>query len=482
MTRSTVHQCATYLDFYTNAPLLELGAEADRVRREKHPHNTVTYIVDRNINYTNVCVADCGFCAFYRRPKHPEGWTLSFEQIGAKIDEAKALGGVQILMQGGHNPVHPVRVVSRPAALHQAHHPIHIHGFSPSEVDFFAKTFRMDARDVIRELVKAGLDSIPGGGGEILVQRVRDQVAKKKAGADRWLEIMEIAHQRGDEDVRHDDVRHRRDARRAHRASRARARRAGADGRLHGVHLLAAAAGEHADDVAQPKTDAVDYLRTVAIARIVLDNVPNLQASWVTMGLKVGQMALRFGCNDFGSLMIEENVVSAANTTHRTTIGEMERLIRRRRVQGRAPPAGLLDHRGTGQRTVAAVERRRRRVNVSPRRIRQLRVGIGYDSHRFAPPGPLVLGGVPHSERRAARGSLRRRRGRARADRRDARRGGAPATSARCSPIAIRPTRARTRSRCCAPPLRASLALGWRVQQVDVAVIAERRGSRRTAS
>jgi cyclic dehypoxanthinyl futalosine synthase len=315
------------LDFYTNASLLELGAEADRIRREKHPDGVVTYIVDRNINYTNVCVADCGFCAFYRRPKHGEGWTLSYEQIGAKIDEAKEMGAIQILMQGGHNPYIPFDWYLDLLRYIKTYHPIHIHGFSPSEVDFFAKTFRMDARDVIRELMKAGLDSIPGGGGEILVQRVRDQVAKKKAGADRWLEIMELAHGEGMKT---------------------------SVTMMYGIGETLAERIEHLDRVQalqkkthgftaficwplQPentptmshmqKTDAVDYLRTVAIARIVLDDVPNLQASWVTMGLKVGQTALRFGCNDFGSLMIEENVVSAANTTHRTTTDEIERLV-----------------------------------------------------------------------------------------------------------------------------------------------------------
>ena len=318
------------LDFYTNASLIELGAEADRVRREKHPHNIVTYIVDRNINYTNVCVADCGFCAFYRRPKHNEGWTLSYEQIGAKIDEAKQMGGVQILMQGGHNPYIPFEWYLGPAQVHQdATIRSTSTASAPSEVDFFAKTFRMDARDVIRELMKAGLDSIPGGGGEILVQRVRDLVAKKKAGADRWLEIMEIAHSEGHEDVGHDDVRHRRDAGRAHRASRARARGAGA----HAAASRRSSAGRSSPRTRRRcrtcrRPTRVEYLRTVAIARIVLDNVPNLQASWVTMGMKIGQTALRFGCNDFGSLMIEENVVSAANTTHRTTTEEIERLIR----------------------------------------------------------------------------------------------------------------------------------------------------------
>jgi len=315
------------LDFYTNAPLLELGAEADRIRREKHPHGVVTYIVDRNINYTNVCVADCGFCAFYRRPKHNEGYTLSFETIGAKIDETKALGGVQILIQGGHNPYIPFEWYLDLLRYIKQYHPIHIHGFSPSEVDFFSTLFRMDAREIIRQLKAAGLDSIPGGGGEILVQRVRDIVAKKKAGADRWLEIMEIAHQEGmktsvtmmygiGETL----------AERLEHLERVREVQARTNGFT--AFITWPLQPENTPTMSHmPKTDAVDYLRTVAISRIVLDNVPNLQASWVTMGLKIGQVSLNFGCNDFGSLMLEENVVSAANTTHSTTIGEMERLI-----------------------------------------------------------------------------------------------------------------------------------------------------------
>jgi len=316
------------LDFYERAPLLELGLEADRIRERLHPDGVVTFIVDRNINYTNVCVADCGFCAFYRRPKHAEGYTLSFEEIGAKIEETKALGGVQILIQGGHNPYIPFEWYLDLLRYIKRNHPIHVHGFSPSEVDFFAGLFRMDARTVIQELRSAGLDSIPGGGGEILVQRVRDIVAKKKAGADRWLEIMEIAHQEGMKT---------------------------SVTMMYGIGETMAERLEHLERVRdvqsrtggftaficwplQPentprmshmaRTGSVDYLRTVALARMVLDNVPNLQASWVTMGMKIGQIALRFGCNDFGSLMIEENVVSAANTTHSTTVAEMERLIR----------------------------------------------------------------------------------------------------------------------------------------------------------
>ena len=316
------------LDFYTNAPLLELGMEADRVRQAKHPHGVVTYIVDRNINYTNVCVADCGFCAFYRRPKHGEGYTLSFEQIGEKIEETKALSGVQILIQGGHNPYIPFEWYLDLMRYIKRHHPIHIHGFSPSEVDFFATRFRLDARDVIRELKAAGLDSIPGGGGEILVQRVRDIVAPKKAGADRWLEIMELAHNEGmktsvtmmygiGETL----------AERIEHLQRVQALQARTGGFT--AFITWPLQPENTPSMSHmPKTDAVTYLRTVAISRIVLDNVPNLQSSWVTMGMKVGQMALNYGCNDFGSLMIEENVVSAANTTHRTTVDELDRLIR----------------------------------------------------------------------------------------------------------------------------------------------------------
>jgi cyclic dehypoxanthinyl futalosine synthase len=316
------------LDWYKHAPLLELGAEADRIRKALHPEGVVTYIVDRNINYTNVCVADCGFCAFYRRPKDSEGWTLSYEQIGAKIDEVKALGGVQILIQGGHNPYIPFEWYLDLLRYIKTYHPIHIHGFSPSEVDFWSTLYRMDARDVIRELVKAGLDSIPGGGGEILVQRVRDQVAKKKAGADRWLDVMEMAHQEGLKTscTMMYGIGETLDERYEHllRLQEVQKRTNGFT-----AFICWPLQPENTPMLSHmPKTDAVEYLRTTAFARVVLDTIPNIQASWVTMGMKVGQTALHFGCNDFGSLMLEENVVSAANTTFRTTIDEMERLIR----------------------------------------------------------------------------------------------------------------------------------------------------------
>jgi len=318
---------AEYLDLYERAPLLELGALADAERWRQHPEPVVSYIIDRNINYTNVCVADCAFCAFYRRPRDPDGYVLSFEAIGEKIEECKALGGVQILLQGGHNPYIPFDWYLELMRYIKAHHPIHIHGFSPSEVVFFSERFRIPMPEVVRQLREAGLDSIPGGGGEILVDDIRERVARKKAQTDDWLGVQEEAHRQGMKtsvtmmyglgESAADRIEH------LLRIREVQARTGGFTAFI--CWPLQPEGTAMADRV---KTDAVSYLRTLAMARIILDNVPNLQSSWVTMGLKIGQVALRFGANDFGSLMMEENVVSAAGTTHRATIGEMERAIR----------------------------------------------------------------------------------------------------------------------------------------------------------
>jgi cyclic dehypoxanthinyl futalosine synthase len=286
----------------------------------------LTYIIYRNINYTNVCVADCQFCAFYRRPKHREGYVLSFEQIGAKIDECKAIGGVQILLQGGHNPYIPFEWYLELMRYIKRHHPIHIHGFSPSEVVFFSQRFGLSVPEVIRELRSAGLDSIPGGGGEILVDEIRERVARKKAQTEEWLGVQEEAHRQGMKtsvtmmyglgETNADRIEH------LFRVRELQARTGGFT-----AFICWPLQPEGTDMAEQPKTDAVTYLRTLAMGRIICSNVPNLQSSWVTMGLKVGQVALRFGANDFGSLMMEENVVSSAGTTYRATIEEMERCI-----------------------------------------------------------------------------------------------------------------------------------------------------------
>ena len=287
----------------------------------------VTYIIDRNINYTNVCVADCGFCAFARRPKHHEGYVLSFEQIGQKIEECKAVGGVQILMQGGHNPYIPFEWYLDLLRYIKTHHPIHIHGFSPSEVVFFSERFRLPVAEVIRELRAAGLDSIPGGGGEILVDAVRQRVAPKKAQTEEWLGVQEEAHTQGMRtSVTMMYGMGESDADRVEHMFRVRELQRRTGGFTAFIAWPLQPDGTPMFD-GTPKTDAVTYLRTLATMRLVADNVPNMQASWVTMGHKVGQVALRFGANDYGSLMMEENVVSATGTTHATTLREMDRLI-----------------------------------------------------------------------------------------------------------------------------------------------------------
>ena len=316
------------LDLYERAPLLELGRLADAERWRHHPDPVVTYIIDRNINYTNVCVADCTFCAFYRRPKDPDGYVLSYEEIGAKIDECKAIGGVQILLQGGHNPYIPFEWYLELMRYIKRNHPIHIHGFSPSEIVFFSERFRLPMPDVVRELRDAGLDSIPGGGGEILVDAIRERVARKKAQTEEWLGVQEEAHRQGMKtsvtmmyglgESNADRVEH------LLRVREVQARTGGFTAFICWPLQPEGTPGFSGT----PRTDAVTYLRTLALSRIVLANVPNLQSSWVTMGHKVGQVALRFGANDYGSLMMEENVVSAAGTTHRTTLDEIDRLIR----------------------------------------------------------------------------------------------------------------------------------------------------------
>jgi len=317
-----------YLELYERAPLLELGALADAERRRIHPDPIVTYIIDRNINYTNVCVADCQFCAFYRRPRDREGYVLSYEQIGAKIEECRAIGGVQILLQGGHNPYIPFEWYLELMRYIKRHHPIHIHGFSPSEVVFFSERFRIPMPEVVRQLREAGLDSIPGGGGEILVDSIRERVARKKAQTGEWLGVQEEAHRQGMKtsvtmmyglgETPADRIEH---------LFRVRELQARTRGFTAFICWPLQPEGTPGMSHYQ-KTDAVTYLRTLAISRIVLDNVPNLQSSWVTMGHKVGQVALRFGANDYGSLMMEENVVSAAGTTYRTTLSEIDRIIR----------------------------------------------------------------------------------------------------------------------------------------------------------
>jgi cyclic dehypoxanthinyl futalosine synthase len=332
-TRPFAADIAAWHDVLETTPFLELAGRADALRKEKHPEDVVTYIVDRNINYTNLCVTDCKFCAFYRRPKDAEAYVLSYEEIGRKIDEAKAVGAVQILMQGGHNPYLPFDWYLDLLRHIKEHHAIHVHGFSASEIEMIMRVSRLPLDDVLTSLKQAGLDSIPGAGAEVLVDAVRDVIAPKKIDATRWLEIHEAAHEAGLHTTATlmYGVGETWDDRLEHLLKlRASQERSFAKGRGRYTAFIAWSFQPTHTEMQEwsvPLGTGMDYLRTTALARLVLDNFDNLQVSYVTQGPKMAQIALRCGANDFGSLMIEENVVSAAGIDFIMPEPEMRRII-----------------------------------------------------------------------------------------------------------------------------------------------------------
>jgi cyclic dehypoxanthinyl futalosine synthase len=307
------------------ADLLELGMLADAVRWRKHPEPIVTYIIDRNINYTNVCTAQCAFCAFYRDLPSREGYLLGKDELGQKIEETMALGGRQILLQGGLHPDLGIEYYEELFRWMKASFPIWIHGLSPAEVWHIVRVSKLTLDETLRRLMAAGLDSIPGGGAEILSDRVRRVIGMAKGSTEEWLAVMEAAHRLGMKTTAtmmfgHVETLEER-----------------VDHLLHLRELQDRTGGFTAfiGWTFQPENTALagdeltsfQYLRTLAVSRIVLDNFPSVQASWVTQGSKIGQVSLRFGANDFGSLMIEENVVSAAGSHFRLTEAEMARAI-----------------------------------------------------------------------------------------------------------------------------------------------------------
>jgi cyclic dehypoxanthinyl futalosine synthase len=322
-----------YLELYERASLLELGQLADAERWRQHPENVVTYIIDRNINYTNVCVADCKFCAFYRRPKDDEAYVLDYAEIGRKIDEAKELGAVQILMQGGHNPYLPLDWYLELLRYIKEKHPIHVHGFSASEIEMIVKVSKLPLDEVLRQLREAGLDSMPGAGAEVLVDGVRDVIAPKKIDSSRWLEIHETAHEvgmlttatlmYGVGETWEDRLEHLLKL----RASQARSHARGYRGYTAFIAWSFQPLHTEMQGWDLPLGTGMDYLRITALGRLVLDNFDHLQVSYVTQGPKMAQVALGFGADDFGSLMIEENVVSAAGTDFIMPEAEIRRLI-----------------------------------------------------------------------------------------------------------------------------------------------------------
>jgi cyclic dehypoxanthinyl futalosine synthase len=312
--------------------LVSVGRVADELRNRKIDKRRVTFVIDRNVNYTNLCYTDCDFCAFYRRPGDTrEGYLLPKPVIFKKIEETLALGGTALLMQGGHHPDLGVEYYEDLFSSIKARYPIHLHALSPSEVQHAARRSKVPIAEALTRLRDAGLDSLPGGGAEILVDRVRDIISPKKTTSAEWLGIMREAQRLGmsttatmmyghvetlEERVEHmRRIRELQDETRGFRAF---------------ISWTFQRDGNRLGDVVseEVRPTSFDYLLTQAVSRIYLDNVDHIQSSWVTQGMKVGQVALSFGADDMGSVMIEENVVSAAGTTHRATADDFVRAIR----------------------------------------------------------------------------------------------------------------------------------------------------------
>lgn len=303
--------------------LTAIGAAAADVSDRMHPESYRTYNIDRNINYTNICTAVCDFCAFYRSPKSGEGYVLPREELLAKIEETVALGGNQILMQGGLHPTFKLEWYEELLGDIKSHFPeVNIHGFSPPEIYHFTKVNKLSLLEVLQRLKTAGLGSLPGGGAEILVDRVRTEITRGKVLTDDWLNVMRVWHELGgissatmmfghvetlEERIEHlERLRQLQDE-------------------THGftAFICWTFQPENTDMSHIAPKGAFEYLHTQAVARLYLDNIPNIQSSWVTQGLKVGQLALLYGANDMGSLMIEENVVAEAGTVHFLTLDQI---------------------------------------------------------------------------------------------------------------------------------------------------------------
>ena len=350
-------------------PLEELGALADRrrqlARMQAHGgegNRIVTYIVDRNVNYTNVCNVYCKFCAFWRTEKDADSYVITHEEMDRKIEETLALGGNQILMQGGHHPrLTKQWYLDLLSHIRERFPQVNVHGFSPSEFIHFQEVFQEPVEKLLSDFVAAGLGSLPGGGGEILVDRVRKRIAPLKADTGEWMGVMDRAHALGlassatmmfghvetlDDRIEHlDVVRQQQDVSLQRLVDAGKLGQVGTDpierarayagaleeGRVSGGAFTAFICWTFQPEntvLKAPTVGAHEYLRTQALARIYLDNIPSIQSSWVTQGQEVGQVALKYGANDLGSIMIEENVVSSAGTTFRMGVADMQRLIR----------------------------------------------------------------------------------------------------------------------------------------------------------
>ncbi|ADG68633.1 Radical SAM domain protein [Planctopirus limnophila DSM 3776] len=304
-----------------------IGDAAHRVTHRLHPEPFRTYNIDRNINYTNICTAVCDFCAFYRPPKHAEGYVLSKEELHQKIAETVELGGDQILLQGGLHPQYKLEWYEEMlSGIKSAFPQVNIHGFSPPEIYHFTKVNKLPLKTILERLKEAGLGSLPGGGGEILVDRVRKEITRGKVLTDDWLDVHREWHKLGGKSTctmmyGHVETL----AERIEHLERLRQLQDETGGFT--AFICWSFQPDHTEMAHIPPAGAFEYLKTQAVARLYLDNIPNIQSSWVTQGEKIGGLALFYGANDMGSLMIEENVVAQAGTVHHLTLATIRRLI-----------------------------------------------------------------------------------------------------------------------------------------------------------
>jgi cyclic dehypoxanthinyl futalosine synthase len=302
----------------------DLRRLADDLRRGLHPDDVVTYVVDRNINYSNVCFSVCNFCAFYRKPGHPEGYVLDYDEIFEKVEEMIELGGSGVLMQGGLHPDLPMDWYTGLLSQLKRRYGIHLHCFSPTEIYGMSKTFGMSYERVIRELRDAGLDSIPGGGGEILVDEIRRK-RRTECNSQEWLDVMEAAHQLGIKTTATmmigygETISHRIQHLEKLRRLQQRALDSGKAGFVSFIPWTFQPDNTPLGKIIPERMPAEEYLRWLALSRLYLHNIPNVQVSWLTVGLKDGRRGLHFGANDIGSTMIEENVISKAGASHKAT-------------------------------------------------------------------------------------------------------------------------------------------------------------------
>lgn len=311
---------------FTCEDLPALGALADTVRRRLHPEPVVTYVVGCNLNYTNVCWVRCRFCAFYRPPGDPEGYILTRDQMAERIQALVELGGRELLLQGGVNPNLKLDYYLDLLKWIKATWDVHLHAFSPVEVTYIAKISGLTLEQALGRLREAGLDTLPGAGGEILADRVRTEISPLKDSADEWIEVMRTCHTAGirtSSTMMYGSVES--IAERVEHLDRIRRLQDETGG--FNSFIAWSFVPDATELAGTPRASGFDYLRTMAVARLFLDNVPNFQASWVTQGAKIAQVSLRFGVNDFGSTVLEENVVSAAGGTHRMDLPGMIRLI-----------------------------------------------------------------------------------------------------------------------------------------------------------